>query len=141
LGEGFLAWRVFSNRNPDMDIAKLMQRACPHLSAAEVAAYAAPFPDAAYKAGVRRFPNLVPDGLEAPGAALSRRARAWWTNEWRGKSFMAIGAADPVLGEPAMRALHKIIRGCPPPMVLKEAGHFVQEWGEDVARAALKAFA
>jgi pimeloyl-ACP methyl ester carboxylesterase len=42
LGEGFLAWRAFSNKNPDMDIARLMQRACPHLGDAEAAAYAAP---------------------------------------------------------------------------------------------------
>jgi pimeloyl-ACP methyl ester carboxylesterase len=83
----------------------------------------------------------VPDRPNALGAALSRRARAWWTNEWRGKSFMAIGAADPVLGEPAMLRLREVIRGCPPPMVLKQAGHFVQEWGEVVARAALTAFA
>ena len=70
--EGFLDWRAFSNRNPDMDIAGLMKRACPHLTAAEAAAYAAPFPDASYKAGVRRFPNLVPDRPDAGGAALSR---------------------------------------------------------------------
>jgi len=29
LSEGFLAWRSFSNRNPDMDIAKLMQPRLP----------------------------------------------------------------------------------------------------------------
>jgi pimeloyl-ACP methyl ester carboxylesterase len=141
LGKGFLAWRAFANAHPDLEVGRLIRRGTPPLSDAEAAAYDAPFPDARFKSGVRRFPNLVPDRPDAPGAALSRRARAWWTNEWRGESFMAIGAADPVLGEPAMRALHKIIRGCPPPMVLKEAGHFVQEWGEDVARAALKAFA
>ena len=141
LGKGFLAWRAFANAHPDMEVGRLIQRGTPHLSDAEAAAYDAPFPDARFKAGVRRFPNLVPDRPDAPGAALSRRARAWWTNEWRGKSFMAIGAADPVLGEPAMLRLREIIRGCPPPMVLKEAGHFVQEWGEEVARAALTAFA
>lgn len=140
LAKGFLAWRAFANAHPDMEVGRLIQRGCPHLSDAEAAAYDAPFPDARFKAGVRRFPNLVPDRPDAPGAALSRRARAWWTNEWRGKSFMAIGAADPVLGEPVMLRLKEIIRGCPPPFVLKEAGHFVQEWGEGVARAALKAF-
>ncbi|HLL27275.1 MAG TPA: haloalkane dehalogenase [Xanthobacteraceae bacterium] len=141
LGKGFLAWRAFANAHPDMEVGRLIQRGTPHLSAAEVAAYDAPFPDARFKAGVRRFPNLVPDGPDAPGAALSRRARGWWKNEWRGKSFMAIGAADPVLGQPAMLQLREFIRRCPPPMVLKEAGHFVQEWGEAVARAALSAFA
>jgi pimeloyl-ACP methyl ester carboxylesterase len=141
LGKGFLAWRAFANAHPDMEVGRLIQRGTPRLSDAEAAAYDAPFPDARFKAGVRRFPNLVPDGRDASGAALSRRARAWWKNEWRGESFMAVGAADPVLGEPAMLRLREIIRGCPPPMVLKEAGHFVQEWGEEVARAALMAFA
>jgi haloalkane dehalogenase/tRNA(adenine34) deaminase len=141
LTPGFLAWRAWTNAHPDMEVGRLIQRGTPRLSDAEAAAYDAPFPDARFKAGVRRFPNLVPDRPDAPGAALSRRAREWWTNEWRGKSFMAVGAADPVLGEPVMRRLREIIRGCPPPLVLKEAGHFVQEWGGEIARAALAAFA
>lgn len=138
LSKGFLAWRDFSNRNPDMDVAKLLQRACPHLRESEAAAYGAPFPDARYKAGVRRFPNLVPDKPEADGAALSRRAREWWRDRWTGKSLMAIGMQDPVLGPPVMRALHKLIRNCPEPMEIGEAGHFVQEWGVDIAQAAVR---
>ena len=140
LTEGFIAWRAWNNKNPDMDIAKLMARSCPHLSAAECQAYAAPYPDASYKAGVRRFPNLVPDGPEADGAEISRRALNWWRSEWSGQSFMAIGMRDPVLGAPVMRALQKVIRGCPAPYEHAEAGHFVQEWGEDIARRALDAF-
>ena len=54
---------------------------------------------------------------------------------------MAIGAADPVLGEPVMLQLRRTIRGCPLPLVLADAGHFVQEWGDRVASAALEAFA
>lgn len=141
LSEGFLAWRAWANKNPDLDIAKLMKRSCPHLSDAEAAAYAAPYPDARYKAGVRRFPNLVPDHPDADGAALSRRAREWWQRAWRGRSFMAIGATDPVLGPPVMNALRQVIRGCPEPLVLPQAGHFVQEWGEEIAPAALAALA
>jgi len=139
LGEGFLAWRAWANKNPDMDIAKLMQRSCPHLSDTEAAAYGAPFPDASYKAGVRRFPNLVPEDPDADGAAISRRARDWWQRDWRGRAFMAIGAADPVLGPPVMNALRRVVRGCPEPLVLPQAGHFAQEWGEEIARAALVA--
>jgi hypothetical protein len=41
---------------------------------------------------------------------------------------MAIGMTDPVLGPPVMRALHRDIRGCPPPLEFAQAGHFVQEW-------------
>jgi pimeloyl-ACP methyl ester carboxylesterase len=140
LTDGFKAWRAWSNQNPDMPVGRLIKRACPHLSDAEAAAYDAPFPDVRYKAGVRRFPNLVPDGPDAPGTALSRRARDWWRESWSGRSFMAIGAADPVLGEPVMLRLRESIRGCPPPLVLLEAGHFVQEWGDRVAHAALEHF-
>lgn len=140
LGKGFLDWRAWSNQNPDMDIAKLMQRAVAQLGDAEAAAYAAPFPDARYKAGVRRFPNLVPDHPDADGAAISRRARDWWQSEWTGKTFMAVGATDPVLGPPVMNHLRKMIRGCPEPYVVPDAGHFVQESGEEIAHAALRAF-
>jgi pimeloyl-ACP methyl ester carboxylesterase len=73
LSEGFLAWRAWANKNPDMDIAKLMKRSCPHLSDAEAAAYAAPFPDATYKAGVRRFPAARATG----GSASGRDGPSW----------------------------------------------------------------
>ena len=105
--------------------------------AAEAAAYEAPFPDNASKAGVRRFPALVPDGPDAPGAAISRRARDWWQKSWKGESFMAVGAKDPVLGPPVMQALRKIIRNCPEPYLHAEGGHFLQEWGGDIAAEAL----
>ncbi len=140
LTEGFVAWRAWSNAHPDMAVGRLLKRSCAHFSDAEAAAYDAPFHDARSKAGVRRFPNLVPDRPDAPGAALSRRARDWWQHEWHGRSFMAIGAADPVLGEPVMLQLRRTIRGCPPPLVLADASHF-QEWGDRVASAALEAFA
>ncbi len=140
LGEGFLAWRAFSNSKPDMGIAALMKRASPSLSDAEAAAYAAPYPDARYKAGVRRFPNLVPDRPDADGAALSRRARHFWSNDWTGKSFMAIGMQDPVLGPPTMRALRASIRNCPPPLELADTGHFVQEAGAIIVERAIASF-
>jgi len=138
LSEGFIAWRAYVNRTPDLACGKLMQRSCPHLTEAEAAAYDAPFHDLASKAGARAFPNLVPDRPEAPGAEVSRRARAWWMNAWTGESFMAIGAKDPVLGPPVMNALRKIIRGCPEPYVHQTGGHFLQEWGEDIAGEVLK---
>jgi haloalkane dehalogenase len=139
LTQGFLDWRAWSAKNPDMPVGKLMGRSCPHLTEGEAAAYDAPFPDANYKGGVRRFPQLVPDRPDAPGAELSRRARDWWKNDWQGRSFMAVGATDPVLGLPVMLALRETIRGCPEPMVLREAGHFVQEWGAPIAARAIEA--
>jgi haloalkane dehalogenase len=140
LGAGFEAWKAFNRSQPDMDLAALFGRGTPILSDAEAAAYAAPFPDVTYKGGVRRFPELVPPTPDAPGAAIGRAARDWWRDEWRGESFMAIGGADPVITPDAMHALRDGIRGCPEPLIIPEAGHFVQEWGDQVVAGALKAF-
>ena len=133
--EGFLAWRDYVAHNPDFEVGKLMRRSCPQLTDGEVAAYDAPFPAPEYKAGVRRFPALVPTSPEMDGVEVSRRAVAWWSQEFDGRSFMAIGESDPVLAS-VMPRLHGLIRGCPPPLLLPDAGHFVQEWGDVVARAA-----
>jgi haloalkane dehalogenase len=141
LTEGFLAWRAWCAKNPDMDVAKLMARACPQLSPQEAEAYSAPYPDVRYKGGVRRFPQLVPDNPEAGGAALSRQARDWWRTEWSGKSAMVIGMTDPVLGPPVMRALAQVIRGCPPPIEVAEGGHFLQEWAPLFMPQALRLLA
>jgi pimeloyl-ACP methyl ester carboxylesterase len=138
--EGFLKWRAYNRTQHDLAVGKLMQRGCAGMSDAEAAAYDAPFPDARHKAGVRAFPNLVPDHDDAPGAAVSREALTFWRARWQGQSLMAIGMADPVLGPDAMRPLAKLIRGCPPPLEVPEAGHFVQEWGAPIARAALERF-
>jgi tRNA(adenine34) deaminase len=53
---------------------------------------------------------------------------------------MVIGQQDPVLGEPVMRQLQSQIKGCPEPMLLPHAGHFVQEQGSVIAEAAVRHF-
>ena len=138
--EGFVAWRDYVANTPDLDVGRLMARSCPHLTDDEVAAYDAPFDGSAYKAGVRTFPALVPTDPEMDGVAVSRQAQHWWSESFEGQSFMAIGMKDPVLGGPIMRAMHRHIRGCPEPLEIEDGGHFVQEWGERVARAALDAW-
>lgn len=148
-GKGFAEWRAFNRANPDLDVSGLMRRATSCMNEAEGAAYAAPFPDQSYKAGVRRFPELVmlresaEDALTdiaSEGVDTSLAARAFWHQQWTGDSFMAIGMQDPVLGPPAMQMLHAMIRNCPPPMEIDDAGHFVQEWGAPIAEAALQSF-
>lgn len=138
-GPGFIAWRDYMANTPDLDVAKLMQRSIPGLTGAEAAAYGAPFPTAEHKAGVRRFPALVPTEPDADGVAVSRAAAAWWSNEWDGPTFMAVGMQDPVLGPPAMAWLRGVINGCPEPMEVDQ-GHFVQESGAEIAAAALAAW-
>lgn len=147
--EGFAAWRAFNRSQPDLDVAALMKRATPILSDAEAAAYAAPYPDKSFKGGVRRFPELVMlkekgaadlTPLSKEGVETSLRARKFWSTEWAGESFMAVGMQDPVLGPPAMRFLRAMIKGCPEPMEVADAGHFVQEWGGPIAEEALRRF-
>lgn len=139
-GEAWEAWRAYSAANPDLDIAGLMKRSTPSLSDAEAAAYAAPFPNQSYKAGVRAFPEIVPRKPEMEGVDISKRAAAFLSHEWTGDSFMAIGMQDPVLSPDLMHKLRQLIKNCPEPLEVAEAGHFVQEHGEAVARAALEAF-
>jgi pimeloyl-ACP methyl ester carboxylesterase len=132
LSEGFAAWRAYVAKNPDLACGKLLARACPHLTPAEAAAYDAPYPDARSKAGVRRFPRLVPERYDDPGAAISRKARDWLSTAWKGETFMAVGAKDPVLGLPVMTRLRGWIRDCPEPAIIDDGGHFLQEWGDEV---------
>ena len=139
-GEGFDAWRAYNRTQPDMDVGALMKRATPPLTADEAAAYGAPFPDATFKAGVRRFPELVMTDPDMEGIDTAKRAAKWWQTAWNGPTFMAVGAQDPVLGPTQMSSLRALINGCPPPMMVEDGGHFVQEWGGPIARAALQAW-
>jgi pimeloyl-ACP methyl ester carboxylesterase len=139
-GPGFDAWRSFMAGQPDLAVGRLMKRGTPVLNDAEAAAYDAPFPDQRYKAGVRRFPQLVMTDPGMEGVAEAKAAREFWAKDWAGKSFMAYGAADPVFAPAAMEALRAGIKNCPPALVIPDGGHFVQEWGGPIAEAALKAF-
>jgi len=139
--DGFMAWRAYAAANPDLPVGALMKRATPHLTDQEVAAYDAPFPDEASKAGVRAFPTLVMTHPGMAGITESLAAQKFWAESWRGKSFMAIGAADPVFPAAVMEPLRAGIRGCPAPLVIPDGGHFLQEWGGPVADAALRHFA
>jgi tRNA(adenine34) deaminase len=141
LSPGFLAWRTMCAQNPEFDVARLFARGNPQMTPQECAAYNAPFPDRGHRAALRAFPPMVPEHADDDGAAISRQARHFWSNQWQGLSLMAIGQQDPVLGEPVMRALRASIRNCPEPLLLPHAGHFVQEHGEAIAQAAVRHFA
>ncbi len=141
LGPGFEAWRDYATSTDDLAIGRLLRRSEPTLTEDEAAAYDAPFPDKTFKGGVRRFPLLVMTKPDMPGVEVSRRAADFWHTAWNGPTFMAIGERDPVLGPEIMARMQRLIRGCPEPLRLPQAGHFVQEHGAAIATAALKYFA
>ena len=140
LSPGFLAWRRMCANNPEFDVARLFARGNPQMTELECAAYMAPFPDSGHRAALRAFAPMVPEFEDSDGAQVSRCARDFWRNEWTGRTLMAVGAQDPVLGPPVMELLAQDIRGCPAPMVLQQGGHFLQEHGGPIAQAALAAF-
>jgi hypothetical protein len=136
LGPHFYEWRSMVRKLPDLPVGQLIRKITPQLTDQETAAYDAPFPDIRFKAGVRTFPDLamVEPGMEGVAEAALR----FWREDWSGKSFMAIGANAPDSDD--MQTLRRQIRGCPEPLIVAEADHFVPEWGEPVARAALRSF-
>jgi len=140
ISQGFRSFRDWVSQTLDMNVGSLMLRSTPILTQDDIVAYDAPFLDIKYKAGVRRFPQLVPTSYNAPGAEISRKARDWFQDKWNGESFMAVGMQDPVLGLPMMEILRGMIPRCPKPMEIKDAGHFVQEWGDIIAKKALETF-
>jgi haloalkane dehalogenase len=138
LGPHYYEWRSLVRSTPDPPVGQWMRDAAPQLTDKEIAAYNAPFPETRFKAGVRTFPDLAMVDPEMEGVAEAREALRFWKEEWQGQSFMAIGMKDPDIE--TMQTLRASIRGCPQPMILADVGHFVQEDGQSVARAALRAF-
>ncbi|GAB3096757.1 alpha/beta fold hydrolase [Aestuariicella hydrocarbonica] len=141
LSEGFAKWKAFAAKAPEIPISGMFASdALSEVNLMDALAYDAPFPDNSYKAGVRRFPQLVPVEPGMEGVELGIRAREFWSKIWAGESFMAIGMRDSVLGEVPMQNLRATIRNCPEPLKIHEAGHFVQEYGEGIAKSALEHF-
>lgn len=124
----FQKWRQFSQTVPEFPTSMILQGATVReLSDEELAAYDAPYPTEAYKAGARIFPVLVPITPDAPGAAENRRA--WHTLERFRKPFLtAFSDKDPVTAGLEVH-LQERIAGCAGQkhVTIKDGGHFLQE--------------
>jgi haloalkane dehalogenase len=132
------AWHAFADfvrRTEDLPIGMLVRRGCHTDPGDEVAAaYDAPFPNAASKAGARAFPELLLQGPDSPDAQAGRRTLDA-LREDRRPLLMLWGADDPVLPPSAGERFASAL-GRPAPRVLERAGHFLQEdRGEDVGAA------
>jgi len=135
VSKGFLAWRDFAERNPDLPVGMVLQGAtATELPDAVVAAYEAPFPDAASKAGAATFPLLVPTEPNAPGAA-AMGAVAEALTRWTKPALVAFSDSDPVFPSPKSgEAFCDLIPGAGAQVVVAGASHFLQEdRGEEIA--------
>jgi haloalkane dehalogenase len=135
VSKGFLAWRDFAERNPDLPIGFVIQGATStELPDDVVAAYEAPFPNAESKAGAAQFPLLVPTSEEMAGAAEMRDVSAALAS-WDKPALVAFSDSDPVFPYPrAGQVFCDLIPTAGEQVVIEGAAHFLQEdRGERIA--------
>jgi len=140
VSKGFMAWRNFAEKNPDLPVGFVIQGAtATELPDDVVAAYDAPYPNAESKAGAAQFPLLVPLTEDAPGAQAMQSV----TDElsrWHKPALVAFSNQDPVFPYPkAGQAFCDLIPTAGEQVEIDGASHFLQEdRGERLAQEVLK---
>jgi haloalkane dehalogenase len=136
MSEGWLRFRDFVARNPDLPIRPLITGAiASDVSEGVVRAYEAPFPDRESKAGPRTFPPMIPLEPDAPGAEAGQRTAQALLEDER-PALLLWGDADPALPlDPVGRMVQSLFPTAAPLTVIEGASHFVQEdAGERIGR-------
>jgi len=127
ISRAFLVWRAFATYSPWFSIGRIVQGGTKRrLTAAERAAYDAPFPSSAYKAAARVYPSLVPVTPDNPASEANRKA--WKVFERWDKPFICCYSD----GDPITRGLDRAFRERVPgargqPHTTLSGGHFMQE--------------
>jgi haloalkane dehalogenase len=123
------AWTQFRNfveRTEDLPVGFLVQGACKRvLSDAEVAAYDAPFPTPASKAGARAFPLMIPRSPDEPGATEGQAVLDALKEDAR-PMLLLWGADDPIIPPKTGQRFAEAL-GRPEPELISDASHFLQE--------------
>ena len=140
VSKGFLAWRDFAERNPDLPVGFVVQGATStELPDDVVKAYEAPFPTPESKAGAAQLPLLVPTEEGAPGAA-EMRAVIDELRSWDKPALVAFSDQDPVFPFPrAGEEFTAMIPGAGDQVRIEGASHFLQEdAGERISEHILR---
>jgi haloalkane dehalogenase len=90
-----------------------------------IAAYEAPFPNAASKAGARAFPLMLPTSPDAPGAAAGQRVLETLRSDSRPK-LLLWADSDPIIPVETGRRFAQAL-GTELDHVIADASHFLQE--------------
>lgn len=102
VSKGFLSWREFAEKNPDLPVGMVIQGAtATDLADDVVAAYDAPFPTPESKAGAARFPLLVPITGDDVGAN-EMRAVIDQLSRWQKPALVAFSDQDPIFPFPEL---------------------------------------
>jgi haloalkane dehalogenase len=124
--DAWTAFRDFVERTEDLPIGFLVRGACKHDPGdAVIAAYDAPYPDAASKAGARAFPLLIPRAPEEPGAAAGQRVQDSLREDKRPK-LVLWADSDPILPPNVGERFAEAV-GAPAARPIEDASHFLQE--------------
>ncbi len=128
MSEAFLAWQRFATTASSFDVGRIVSGGTvTDLPPEVVAAYDAPFPSEASKAGARVFPSLVPTAPDDPAAAANRAA--WEVlSRWEKPFLTAFSDSDPITGG-GDRVFQRVVPGAQgqPHTTLAGGGHFLQE--------------
>ena len=120
-----------------LDVGRLVASGTSRGLADEVrAAYDAPFPTPASKAGPLAFPELVPVEPGHPTAAALDRVRTALAT-WDKPAHVVWGAEDAVLPPAVADRFVSLIPGATGPELVAGAGHFLQEDAPDEVAAAI----
>jgi haloalkane dehalogenase len=139
VSKGFLRWRDFAERNPDLPIGFIVDSgATTELSEEVKAAYEAPFPNAESKAGAAAFPLLVPTSDDQPGADVMRGVSDE-LSRWEKPALVMFSDSDPVFPYPrAGQVFCDLIPGASEQVRVEGAAHFLQEdRGEEIGERVL----
>jgi haloalkane dehalogenase len=124
--DAWSAFRDFVERTEDLPVGMLVRRGCRSDPGDEVAAaYDAPYPTVASKAGARAFPLMIPRAPDAPGAAAGQRVLEALRTDRR-PTLMLWADSDAVLPPRVGERFAEAI-GRPAPRAIADAGHFLQE--------------
>jgi haloalkane dehalogenase len=120
-----------------LDVGRLVAGGTSRGLADEVrAAYDAPFPTPASKAGALAFPELVPVEPQHPNAAALDRIREALAR-WEKPAHVIWGAEDAVLPPAVAERFVSLIPGATGPELIAGASHFLQEDAPDEVAAAV----
>ncbi len=142
VSKGFMAWREFAQRTPDLPIGMIMQGAtATELGPEILAGYEAPFPTPESKAGAQRFPLIVPLTPEDPGAAEMAAVQDG-LSRWRKPALVAFSDGDPVFPYPRSgEVFTQLLPGAGEQVRIEGAAHFLQEdRGPQIVEAMLERF-
>ncbi len=124
--DAWTAFRDFVERTEDLPVGFLVRGACKQDPGDEViAAYDAPYPNAASKAGARAFPLMIPRTPEQPGAAAGQRVQDALGRDTRPK-LVLWADSDPILPPHVGERFAQTV-SAPPPRPIEDASHFLQE--------------